>query len=80
MTIKVEQDRQNCIGCGACAAICPDYWSMADDGKARIKGAKPEGANEVATVPDSDKECNMSAAQSCPVNVIRVIENGKKLI
>ena len=80
MAIKIEHDRQNCIGCGACAAICPDYWSMEADGKSRVKNAKPEGANETAEFGDDAKEPNMGAAQSCPVTVIHVLENGKKLI
>lgn len=74
MAVKIIHDRNTCIGCGACAAVCADHWEMADDGKSDLKGAK-DNILEVA-----DKGCNMEAAQSCPVNCIHVEEDGNKLI
>jgi len=78
MTVKIIHDRPVCIGCGACAAVCPDYWEMGDDGKSDIKGAKDEGEKQVLEL--KEKGCNMEAAQGCPVNCIHIEENGKKLI
>ena len=78
MAVKIIHDRKGCIGCGACAAVCPASWEMGDDGKSNLKGAKQEGDNFVLEAPE--KGCNMSAAQSCPVNVIHVEEEDKKLI
>lgn len=69
---KVIQDRNGCIGCGACAAVCPKYWEMSGDGKSTLKGGKPEGGNFALEVPDP--ECNREAAAACPVNVIKVEE------
>jgi ferredoxin len=37
---KIIHNREKCIGCGACAALCSDYWEMDDDGKSLLKGAK----------------------------------------
>ena len=34
MTWIIKHDINACIGCGACAAICPDNWEM-DGGKAK---------------------------------------------
>jgi len=34
--MKVTIDRENCIGCGACEAVCPEVFQLADDGKSSI--------------------------------------------
>jgi len=54
MVVKV--DKEKCIGCGACAAICPDGFELGDDGKAKVKNPK---AN-----------CIDDAISSCPVEAI----------
>jgi len=77
MAVKIIHDRPVCIGCGACAAVCPDYWEMAGD-KSHLKGSKAQGEQFVLEVPKAG--CNNEAAQSCPVNCIHIEENGKKLI
>ena len=33
MEVKVNRDA--CIGCGACAAICPDVFEIDDEGRKR---------------------------------------------
>ena len=78
MAVKIIHDKNACIGCGACVAVCPDIWEMGSDGKSHLKNSKEEGGTFVAEVPD--KGCNMSAAKSCPVNCIHLEEEGKKLI
>ncbi|MGI6150339.1 MAG: ferredoxin [Christensenellales bacterium] len=59
--MKVEIDRDGCIGCGLCAATCPDIFRMDDDGKAEVYH-QPEDASE--------EECAVEAADACPVSVI----------
>jgi ferredoxin len=80
---RVEHDKPNCIGCGACAAVAPDYWEMNDDGKADIKKAKTrdDGWQE-RDIKEEDLQHNKEAAESCPVNVIHIIkkENNEKII
>ncbi len=78
MVVKIIHDVETCIGCGACAASCPDYWEMGGGGKSALKNAKSEGKNKVLEVKETG--CNMSAAQSCPVNCIHIEEDGKKII
>lgn len=78
MSVKITHDRNICIGCGACTAVCPDFWEMSDDSKSNLKGAKGNGSSFMLELPD--KKCNMNAAQSCPVNCIHIEEKGKKLI
>lgn len=76
---RIVHDRPGCIGCGACAAVCPDFWEMAGDGKSDLKGAKAKGNNFELGI--DDLACNKDAADACPVNVIHVFDKtGKKLI
>ncbi len=84
----IEHDRPNCIGCGACAAITPDFWVMDDDGKSDIKNSvhqkneKGEIVLEILDIEESDFSKNKEAAESCPVNVIHLKkkETGEKII
>ncbi len=69
MTIRIMHDKNVCIGCGACVAVCPENWEMASDGKSKLKKTEL-----------TDLGCNMDAAQSCPVNCIHIENDGKKLI
>jgi ferredoxin len=74
-TIKVEHDRDNCIGCKSCCSIAPQNWVMFEgDGKARLLGSKRKGKFYVGEVFECDIEANKKAAKACPVNIIRVCE------
>lgn len=70
---KVIQQRDKCIGCGTCVAICADFWQMGNDGKSNLKGAKDAGGNKFE-LETQDAGCNKQAADSCPVQVIIVEE------
>lgn len=75
---KIVHERENCIGCGACAASCPAYWEMANDGKSKLKGSKAKGANFELEVKELG--CNKDAADVCPVNIIHIFDKtGKKI-
>lgn len=58
---KIIQEREKCIGCGTCVALCPSNWKMDDDGKASPKKIEVE---EIG--------CNKEAADSCPVQCIKI--------
>jgi ferredoxin len=77
---KLQQDRENCIGCGACEAVAPDFFEMKDDGKSQIKGAKKIKELWERDFDEKDFETIKEAADSCPVNVIHIIKDGKKII
>ncbi len=54
-------DKENCIGCGSCSAICPDVFEMRDDGKAHVKKA------------NYDKyDCIEDAKNACPTEAISI--------
>ena len=59
---KLIQDKEKCVGCGACVSVC-DNWKIDDDGKAEpIK-------SEVEEIG-----CNKEAVEICPVQCIKVEE------
>lgn len=88
MAFKIDHDRPNCIGCGACAAVAPEFWEMsAVDGKSDVKGSqREEDAGEIVResldINDEQYAKNKEAADCCPVNVIHLInrETGEKII
>ena len=53
----IKVDKKKCIGCGACAATCPEVFEMDKDGKAKVKAQKK--------IP-----CVKEAIDSCPVDAI----------
>ncbi len=81
---RTEHDRENCIGCGACAAVCPKYWTMAADGKSTLIGASKRDSDgwEVLDFPDEDYASMKQSADVCPVNVIHIVkkDTGEKII
>jgi ferredoxin len=67
---KVIHEREKCIGCGACTAVCSEFWKMGDDGKSVLKGGKKAGKNFELRVKEAD--CNKDAESACPVQCIHV--------
>jgi len=57
---KIKLDKEACIGCGTCASLCPDNWVMKDN-KAHAKKTELD-----------DLGCNKEAADSCPVQCIKI--------
>ncbi len=67
---KIIFERDKCIGCGTCSVICPSFWEMEDDGRAGLKeGIENKGIVEREVEEES---CNVEAAQSCPMQCIRI--------
>ena len=79
----LEQDRLNCIGCGACVAVSPSQWEVSEDGKVSIIGGKVRKDGwEEKKITSEELEENMEAAESCPVTVIHItsMKDKKRLI
>ena len=63
--MKVRVNKDACIGCGACAAICDEVFEINDEGlsEAKVEEVKEELQDEVR-----------DAADSCPTGAIEVEE------
>ena len=57
--MSITINKELCIGCGTCTALCPDSFKLGDDGKAEV-------------VNQGDVECAKNAAESCPVQAISI--------
>jgi len=70
---KIVQEREKCIGCGSCAALCPKFFEMADDGKAKLLNSEKnaEGNDELEV---EKVECAQEAADACPVQIIHILK------
>lgn len=74
MTYNIIQIRDECIGCNACADICPEYWFMDDDGLSTLKEGKENDDGNYELTLDKGRDCNEDAMDSCPVEII-IIED-----
>ena len=63
MAKKIIIDQELCVGCGACASLCPEVFELQDDGKAKVINGN--GCEKC--------DCEM-ITNSCPVGVIRIEE------
>ncbi|WP_434796313.1 ferredoxin [Terrisporobacter vanillatitrophus] len=63
--MKAYVDKDTCIGCEACVGICPEVFSMDDDGKSvAIKD----------DISESIENSAVEARDSCPVSAIDIKE------
>jgi ferredoxin len=68
---KINLEREKCIGCGSCAALCPKYFELVEDGKSHLKGATKQDIEELEV---EKIECAQSAAEACPAQCIYIEE------
>lgn len=52
-------DKELCIGCGTCPAVCPKAFKMSEDNKAEV-------------ISQEDFDCVKNAVDSCPVQAIKI--------
>ena len=57
--MSITINKELCIGCGTCIALCPDSFKLDGSGKAEAVNQK-------------DVECAKNAAESCPVQAISI--------
>ena len=62
--MKVEVNKDICIGCGLCTNIAPDVFSMNDEGKAKAIDGE---------IAEKDQPLVEEAVNSCPVSAIKII-------
>jgi ferredoxin len=63
--MKAIVDEDTCIGCCLCVELCPQVFSMEQDGKAVAK--------DMLVPLDTEASCR-DAAQQCPVEAIKITE------
>jgi ferredoxin len=71
---KIEQDRVQCIGCGSCAAMCPEVWVMRSDGKAGLVGAKEDPELETIIIDEIKVKKAREVEEACPVDAAKITE------
>lgn len=69
--MKVWIDQDLCTGDGLCEEICPQVFTLLDDGLAYVKEGDrilndPGGSNGVAAVPEGYEDAVAEAAEECP--------------
>ena len=69
--MKIILYRSKCIGCGSCAAVCPEFFEMVDDGLSHIKGASASNNEEILETGNT-ASCAKEAAEVCPVQIIEI--------
>ena len=63
--MKVVVNRDNCIGCGACEAICPKVFQLDDEGLSKVICEDFTNVNEEDVV---------EAKESCPTSAIEEVK------
>ena len=70
MKLKIDIDK--CIGCGACAAGCPQEFEIKDDGKSHLISPTGKVGNveekEIASATEEMKY----AQENCPVMATKI--------
>jgi ferredoxin len=66
---KIILEREKCIGCGSCQAMCPKYFELIEDGKSHIKDSTKQ---EVEELEVEKLECAESASEACPAQCIHI--------
>ncbi|HLC63488.1 MAG TPA: ferredoxin [Candidatus Nanoarchaeia archaeon] len=80
--MKIEFNKEKCIGSGACAASAPSYFTLNyDEGKAVLAHSKSNGKEVfTADIVHGKEQEAIDAANSCPVNAIRVLKDGRDVV
>ncbi len=71
--------KEQCISCGACAAITPEFWEMDENGLADLKrSVQKDDHFELEITTEESRAMNQEAADVCPVNIIQLKERVEK--
>lgn len=67
--MKIILEKDKCIGCRTCAALCPRFFEM-QGSVSHLKGSKEKGGMEELEIKEDG--CYKEAQEICPVNCIKV--------
>tara|TARA_Y100000310_G_C20568056_1_gene756555 strand:- start:52 stop:324 length:273 start_codon:yes stop_codon:yes gene_type:complete len=65
---KIKYDKKACVGCGMCASMYPEYWTMVET----PSGSKAKPKKQQISEEELDE--NEAAADSCPSGAIKVVK------
>lgn len=72
---KIIFNRNDCIGCGSCGAICPMFWEMAHDGKTDLVGSIKNSEEKFELkISEAERSANQEVADICPLQLIEIVE------
>jgi ferredoxin len=72
--MNVTIDRAECVSCGSCWDTCPDLFEQdPEDSFSRIREPFRTSNAAEGKVPEDRESCAQEAADSCPVQIIRII-------
>jgi ferredoxin len=79
--MRIEYDRDTCIGMFQCVAESDGFEADEDAGKAiLVDGEEREENTVVREVPDDAELDAKFAARACPVDAIAVYDDGERVI
>ena len=79
--VKVEYNKNKCIGQGNCVAASPFYFNLDEFNKAILNhSVKKDNDIFVADIREDKLNDVIEAAKSCPVNAIRVFNENEDIV
>ncbi len=75
---KLIIERERCTSCGSCEDLCPELFELDKDGISHIIGSERVENNDELEL--DEEKCSLDAAESCPVMIIHVYEDGVELL
>lgn len=64
----IKINKEKCLGCGTCAALCPGAFSIGNDHKSSVNDNHRYADEEI-----------LMAAKSCPTGAIELYRENKKI-
>ncbi|MCQ4211925.1 MULTISPECIES: ferredoxin [Streptomyces] len=59
--MRIEVDKERCVGAGMCALTAPDVFTQDDDGFSEVLPGRAEAAAEHPMVKEAVRACPVSA-------------------
>ncbi|HLD57086.1 MAG TPA: ferredoxin [archaeon] len=71
--LRIEYDKNGCIGAASCVAVDPLRYKLDSTGKADLLGSHVDGNLQILELETDDPTIVVEAARACPVLIIKVI-------
>ena len=70
--MQVTIERNKCIGCGSCSALCPNDFELDETGFSRLKGSTASHSSDIDEGNVTDSACVKEAIDACPAQCIHI--------